>query len=97
MPILTPDDVRKIALLARLELSEDDVATYAEQLDGILGHLAELQTLDTSDVPPTSHSVGGRNITRADEPRTSLNPDDVVAGAPNAEGHFFVVPQIVDV
>jgi len=97
MPILTPDDVRKIALLARLEMTEDEVATYAGQLDGILGHLAELQALDTADVPPTSHSVGGKNVTRADEPRASLEPDDVVAGGPNVEGHFFVVPQIVDV
>lgn len=97
MPILTPEDVRKIALLGRLNLSDAEVETFAGQLDDILGHFAELQALDTSDVPPTAHSVGGHNVVRDDVSRPSLTPEEVVSGAPQADGALFVVPQIVDV
>ena len=97
MAILSADDIRKIALLARLDLSEDEVTLYTSQLDGILGHFADLQALDTSNVIPTAHSMGTRNVLRADEARPGLTPEQVVAGAPQAENCMFVVPQIVDV
>ncbi|HEY3413620.1 MAG TPA: Asp-tRNA(Asn)/Glu-tRNA(Gln) amidotransferase subunit GatC [Armatimonadota bacterium] len=96
MPILTPEDVRKIAILGRLQLSEDEVDTFARQLDGILDHFAELQAVDTTGVEPTAHSVGAKNVTRADEVRPSLTPEEVVANAPRAELNMFVVPQIVE-
>lgn len=96
MPILTPDDVRKIAQLARLNLNEDEVDRFAEQLDSILNHFTELQTVDTAGVEPTAHSVGGQNVTRPDVARPSMTPEEAVAGAPRAEANMFVVPQIVE-
>lgn len=96
MPILTPEDVRKIAVLGRLQLSDAEVDQFARQLDGILDHFAELQEVDTTGVEPTAHSVGAMNVTRADEVRPSLTPEEVVAYAPRAEANMFVVPQIVE-
>lgn len=96
MPILTPEDVRKIAILGRLQLSDAEVTQFARQLDGILDHFAELQAVDTTGVEPTSHSVGAMNVTRPDEVRPSLSPEEVVANAPRAEANMFVVPQIVE-
>jgi len=96
MPILTPDDVRKIAHLARLSLDEDEVERFATQLDSILDHFTELQSVDTAGVEPTAHSVGAKNVTRADVARPSLAPEEVVANAPRAEDNMFVVPQIVE-
>lgn len=96
MPILTPDDVRKIAQLARLKLNDAEVDRFAAQLDSILDHFTELQSVDTTGVEPTAHSVGGKNVTRPDVARPSLTPDEVVANAPRAEDNMFVVPQIVE-
>ncbi|HEY3269104.1 MAG TPA: Asp-tRNA(Asn)/Glu-tRNA(Gln) amidotransferase subunit GatC [Armatimonadota bacterium] len=96
MPILTPDDVRKIARLGRLQLTEDEVARFAVQLDSILDHFAELQAVDTEGVEPTAHSVGAKNVTREDVARPSLTPEEVVSNAPRAECNMFVVPQIVE-
>jgi aspartyl-tRNA(Asn)/glutamyl-tRNA(Gln) amidotransferase subunit C len=96
MPILTPEDVRKIALLGRLKLSDAEVEQFSRQLDGILDHFTELQSVDTTGIEPTAHSVGAKNVTRIDEVRPSLTPEEVVANAPHAEANMFVVPQIVE-
>lgn len=96
MPILTPDDVRHIAHLARLRLTDAEVHAYTEQLDAILAHFTTLQTVPTDGVEPTAHSVAARNVTRADEVRPSLTPEQVVAAAPRAEDNMFVVPQVVE-
>lgn len=96
MAILNADDLRHIALLARFQLSDDEVETFADQLSGILGHFTALQQVDTTGVEPTAHSVGGKNVTRPDVARPSLSPEEVVANAPMAEANMFVVPQIVE-
>lgn len=96
MSVLTADDVRKIATLARLDLSEEEIATFAVQMDEILGHFAALQGVDTEGVPATAHSVGGANVLRDDVPRPGLTPEEVVSGAPSAQDNMFVVPQIVE-
>jgi len=96
MAILSADDIRHIALLARLKLSDEEVRTFADQLDDILEHFTALQKVDTAGVEPTAHSVGGKNVTRPDVARPSLSPEEVVANAPQAEANMFVVPQIVE-
>lgn len=96
MSILTPDHVRKIAHLARLELTDDEVGRYTQQLDNILNHFQELQSVDTGGVEPTAHTVDMVNVTRPDVARPSLSPEEVVANAPRAEDNMFVVPQIVE-
>ncbi|TGG76813.1 MAG: Asp-tRNA(Asn)/Glu-tRNA(Gln) amidotransferase subunit GatC, partial [Aphanocapsa feldmannii 288cV] len=66
MSRITPADVRKVAQLARLDLPEERIATYSDQLETILDYVAHLQAVDTEGVPPTTRAVEVVNVTRAD-------------------------------
>ena len=66
MTKITPDDVTKVAKLARLEIPEDKLETYANQLEKILNYVAELEKIDTSNVIPTTRAVEVINMTRDD-------------------------------
>lgn len=92
---LTAEDVRAIADLARLELSDDDVALYQRQLSAILGYFQKLQELDTSHIDPTSSVLPLTNVMRADEAETPLPVDDVVANAPDSDGEQFRVRAVL--
>jgi aspartyl-tRNA(Asn)/glutamyl-tRNA(Gln) amidotransferase subunit C len=89
---ISSDDVLHVASLANLSLTEDEVARMSEQLSGILGHVEALAGLDLADVPPTAHALDLENVTRPDRPRPSWPVEDVLAGAPAAEGGAFRVP-----
>src|SRR3979409_1069707 len=91
---LTRDQVRHVAMLARLGLEPGDEEFYAEQLSGILGAIDRLQEVDTDDIPPTAQVVEIVNQLREDEPRPCLTQEEVLANAPAAENGFFVVPSI---
>lgn len=95
MANITPEEIKQIALLARLQLTEDEVEEFTPQIDQILGHFQRLQALDTADVPPTSHAIGMTNVWREDRSRPSLPTPEVVANAPDAEDGLFIVPRIV--
>src|SRR5690349_4720489 len=95
MANITPAEIRHIALLARLQLTEEEVERFTPQIGQILGHFEQLQALDTSDVPPTSHAIRMTNVWREDVARPSLPVEDVVANAPDADGGLFIVPRIV--
>ena len=95
MANITPEEIKHVALLARLQLTEEEVAEYTPQIDRILGHFQRLQALDTSDVPPTSHAIRMTNVWREDVSRPSLPNEEVVANAPDAKGGLFIVPRIV--
>jgi aspartyl-tRNA(Asn)/glutamyl-tRNA(Gln) amidotransferase subunit C len=86
------DQVLHVARLARLDLSEEEVARLQEQLSAILDAVSKVSELDLADVPPTSHPLDLVNVLRADEPRPSLSLDDVFANAPEREGDAFRVP-----
>lgn len=92
---LTRADVEHVARLARLDLSDDEIAEYTEQLAGILEHAAQVAALDTTDVPPTAHPLPLVNVLRVDEVRPSLDRDEVLACAPSAEDGRFRVPRIL--
>ena len=94
--MLTPEEVRHIAMLARLGLTEDEVETMRVQLSGVLGHISMLERLDTSTIPPTAQVLAHLNVTRQDEPRPSLPQDLVLANAPQAEEGFFRVPAVME-
>jgi aspartyl-tRNA(Asn)/glutamyl-tRNA(Gln) amidotransferase subunit C len=96
MPRLTRADVEHVAQLARLELTEDEIQGFAEQLGVILDHAAEVAALDTRDVEPTAHPLPLVNVLRADVPRPGLARDEVLAMAPAAEDGRFRVPRILD-
>ena len=89
---ITRDDVLHVAALARLDLTEDEVARLELQLNDILEAVGKVSELDLSDVPPTSHPLDVVNAFRADEPRPPLALDDVFANAPERDGDFFRVP-----
>jgi aspartyl-tRNA(Asn)/glutamyl-tRNA(Gln) amidotransferase subunit C len=89
---ISRDQVLHVARLARLDLSEEEVARLQEQLSAILDAVSKVSELDLADVPPTSHPLDLVNVLRADEPRPSLSLDDVFANAPEREGDAFRVP-----
>jgi aspartyl-tRNA(Asn)/glutamyl-tRNA(Gln) amidotransferase subunit C len=93
---LTPDEVRKVALLARLELTDDEIETQAKHLNDLLLQFEALQALDVTGVEPTSHSIPVYNVFRQDIVRPSLTRDEVLANAPQARAGCFVVPRIME-
>lgn len=95
MKVLSHDEVRAIAELAKLELSEEEIALYAEQLSKILGYFERLQELDTSHIPPTASVLPLKNILRPDQPAAPLSPAEVIANAPDAEDDQFRVSAVL--
>jgi len=89
-------DVEKVARLARLELSEEEKATFGSQLEQILTYMEQLNRLDTSGVEPTSHAIPVYNVFREDEVRPSLPQEEVLAIAPDEEDGHFKVPRIIE-
>lgn len=89
-------DVQYLALLARLQLSDDELKRFAPQLDEILDYVEKLKTAKTEGVPPTSHVLEMSNVFREDQSRPSLPTDDALKNAPDREGPFFKVPRILD-
>jgi aspartyl-tRNA(Asn)/glutamyl-tRNA(Gln) amidotransferase subunit C len=89
---ITRDDVLHVAALARLDLTEDEIARLELQLSDIIEAVSKVSELDLSDVPPTSHPLDVVNAFRPDEPRPALPLDDVFANAPERDGDFFRVP-----
>ena len=89
---ITRDEVLHVARLARLELGEDEVAKFTEQLSAILEAVAKVSELDLSDVEPTAHPLDVVNIWAEDEPRPSIPVEDALANAPAREAGFFKAP-----
>ena len=94
-PALSQDEVRAIAELARLELSDDDVARYQRQLSDILAYFQKLEELDTSQIDPTSSALPLTSVMRADEAGAALSVDEVVANAPDSDGEQFRVRAVL--
>jgi aspartyl-tRNA(Asn)/glutamyl-tRNA(Gln) amidotransferase subunit C len=93
---LSREQVEHIADLARLALSEDEVAMYQEQLSAILEHFDHLQELETEDIPPTASVLPLRSVMRADEARPSLERELILANAPDTAGGCFRVPPVLE-
>jgi aspartyl-tRNA(Asn)/glutamyl-tRNA(Gln) amidotransferase subunit C len=89
---ITREEVLHVAKLARLELTDEEVERLTEELGAILEAVGKVAELDLDDVPPTSHPLDLVNAWREDEPRPSLELDDVFANAPHREGDLFRVP-----
>ncbi len=92
---LTPEEVRKVALLSRLELNDEEVARQARHLNQLLQQFEKLQELDVTGIEPTSHSIPVSNVFREDAMRPSLPRDELLANAPEARDGCFVVPRII--
>lgn len=92
---ISHEQVRHVARLARIALTDEEVAGLAEQLSGILAYAEQVGQVAAADVEPTSHPYPLRNADRADDPAPSLPADAVLANAPAAEDQRFRVPRIV--
>lgn len=94
--VLDEAAVRHVALLARLEVSDEEVKRYAEQLSAVLGYVDQLNEVDTTNVPPTAHAHRISNVLREDAVRPSLDPDQALANAPQQQNGFFKVPKVLE-
>lgn len=95
MPI-SREQVQHIAKLARVGLSEEDIAKFQQQLSTILDYFETLKQVDTEGVPPTSHTLPLRNVMRDDVPGPSFPKEDILANAPQREGDHFRVKAILE-
>ena len=93
---ITREEVRHVATLFRLGLSEEDIARFQEQLSQIIDYFQVLQQVDTEGVEPTSHTLALENVMRDDEPQPSFAPEDILANAPIPEGGFFRVRAVLE-
>ena len=92
-----PDlDVRYIARLARLELSNEEVARYQSQLSDVLTFVEALRKVDVSGVEPTAHASPVFNVFRRDEAQASFTPKEALANAPRQANDLFVVTKVVE-
>src|SRR5947199_3337875 len=86
------EQLRHVAQLARLELSDDELERLGAQLNDIIAAVSKVSELDLSDVPATSHPLDVVNVWGEDEPRPCLSVEDALANAPERDGDFFKVP-----
>jgi len=93
---LTTEEVRHVAELAKLSLTEEEIAQYTEQLSAILDYAARLQEVDTSGVPPTPYVLPLSNVMRADEAAPSLSNAAALANAPDSDNGFFRVRAVFE-
>jgi aspartyl-tRNA(Asn)/glutamyl-tRNA(Gln) amidotransferase subunit C len=89
---ITRDEVLHVARLARLELREDEIERFTEQLSAILEAVAKVSELDLAGVEPTAHPLDVVNVWAEDEPRPCITIDEALANAPDRHGGFFKVP-----
>ena len=92
---ISADEVRKVAGLARLRFSGEEIPQLAAELDRILTYVDKLSELDTDGVEPTTHAVPRVNAFREDEVTESLPREEALANAPADNGESFVVPRVI--
>lgn len=95
-PSIDESTVRHVAHLARLQLSDEEVARFAGQLSTILDYVAQLRSVDTRDVPPTAHPLPVHNVFREDEIVEPWPPERALHNAPAQQNDFFKVPKVLD-
>jgi len=93
---LTLQDVEHIALLARLELTDEEKKQYQQQLSDILDHVAKLQELDTAGISPTSRILSARSYLREDITAQGLTTQKSLENAPSVESDQFKVPPVLE-
>lgn len=90
------EQVRKVALLARLELTPEEEEQFTTQLGSILEYVEQLSELDVTNVPPTARAIDVSNVTREDELQPYPEREAILKNAPEQEGEFFKVPKILN-
>ncbi|BBX93533.1 MULTISPECIES: Asp-tRNA(Asn)/Glu-tRNA(Gln) amidotransferase subunit GatC [Mycobacteriaceae] len=95
MSKISRDEVAHLARLARLALTDDELDSYAGQLDAILGHVSQIQSVDVTGVEPTDNPLKDVNVSRPDVVQPCLTQEEALAAAPRAEDGRFAVPRIL--
>ncbi len=93
---LTADEVRYIARLARVGVTEEEIDRFREQLSNILENFEVLQQVNTDNVPPTAQAIPLKNVMAADEVQPPLTQDEVLANAPRRENGFFKIRAVLE-
>jgi len=93
---LSTEEVRWVAHLARLELTDAELETMTPQLTAIVDYVNQLQQVNTEGVEPMAHALEIRNVFRADEPAPSLPVEEALANAPQRQGDFYAVPAVLE-
>ncbi|WP_158734640.1 Asp-tRNA(Asn)/Glu-tRNA(Gln) amidotransferase subunit GatC [Alteribacillus sp. YIM 98480] len=96
MARITKDQVKHVAHLARLSVTEKEVDTFTEQLDAIIGFAEQLNELDTDGVEPTTHVLDIHNVLREDKQRPSLDREEALKNAPDQEDGQVKVPSVLE-
>ncbi|HWH00900.1 MAG TPA: Asp-tRNA(Asn)/Glu-tRNA(Gln) amidotransferase subunit GatC [Pilimelia sp.] len=96
MAAISREEVAHLARLSRLAVTEEELDTFAGQLDVILQAVARVGEVTAADIPPTSHAVPLTNVLREDVVRPGLPREEALAGAPDADQGRFRVPRILD-
>ena len=94
-PTLTRDDVIKVAMLARLALSDTELSSLTEELSKIVGFVSQLSELDTDEVEPLAHPLDSQNVFREARPVPSLTTADALRCAPRHDEECFLVPAVL--
>jgi len=95
MPV-SRDDVRSIATLARLDFSEEEEASIEQDLNQILDHVSDLDSVDTSGVEPMTHVLDLSNRARPDSTEARISREDAFRNAPDTDGEHFRVPKVIE-
>ncbi|MGO1422626.1 MAG: Asp-tRNA(Asn)/Glu-tRNA(Gln) amidotransferase subunit GatC [Brachybacterium sp.] len=95
MPSIGRDDVARLADLARIQLTDEEIARFAGEFDSIMDAVASVSEVASEDVPATSHPIAMTNVFREDVVETTLTQEQALAGAPEAQDGRFAVPQIL--
>ena len=93
---ITIDEVKRIAKLSKLEISDSDLNYYAEEMDKIIDYFKILSEVDTSDISEMTHIADTKNITREDQPGKCIKNSELIDNCPDSFGQFIKVPKISD-
>ena len=93
---ITTDEVKHIAKLSKLEIPDEELDYYSNEMDKIINYFSRLREIDTSQVEPMTHVSDKKNIVSEDNSEDSLNVSDVIKSSPDTFGNFIKIPKILD-
>ncbi|GEN53720.1 Asp-tRNA(Asn)/Glu-tRNA(Gln) amidotransferase subunit GatC [Halobacillus litoralis] len=96
MSRISKEEVKHVANLARLAITEEEATTFTKQLDDIITYAEQLNELDTTGVEPTTHVLDLKNVMRKDEPKKWISQDDALKNAPDKQDGQFKVPSVLE-
>ncbi len=94
--LISHDVVRHLAYLARLSVTDEEVAEYAVRLEAVVGYMARLKKVDVSDVPPTAHPACMTGVVRQDDVKQGTSRKAALREARHTDGKFYLVPKVFD-